>query len=90
MKICTEVNAPFVVPSFIIQDASHAEANAAFSPSINPSVETTSVASNLATTNSKRITRSHNKANDKPPLNVKEVKKTSNGSKQIKEHQLQL
>jgi len=44
-------------------------------PSINPSVETTSVASNLATTISKRITRSHNKANDKPPLNVKEVKK---------------
>jgi len=37
MKVCVELNIPFVIPSFIIQDASHAEANAAlsvFGPSI--------------------------------------------------------
>lgn len=31
MKLCMELNIPFIVPSFIMQDASHAEANAAVS-----------------------------------------------------------
>ena len=31
MQMCDKLNIPFTVPTFIVQDASHAEANAAFS-----------------------------------------------------------
>jgi len=31
MKICADLDIAFVIPNFIIQDASYAEANAAFS-----------------------------------------------------------
>ena len=31
MQMCDKLNIPFTVPTFIVQDALHAEANAAFS-----------------------------------------------------------